>query len=82
MKYLGILGSSIFEIKVFGDSNITKKLKYPCGKKDGNKLGRRKRELTVWPMYYTRDANLMIHPDCINSKEFKDSFGCIDIGEP
>ncbi len=78
MKLEGKLAGSIFGINVFSDPNIQQVLKYPSGRKDGNKLGASKRKLKVWPIYYTNKANILVHPDCINSKKFLDSFGRVD----
>ncbi len=38
---------SLFSMEIIVDKNIPHGLKYPTGHKDGNKLGRRKREMKV-----------------------------------
>ena len=48
-------------LTVIEDSNILPVLKYPTGYKDGNKLGRRKRNLKEYNMYVVGN-NLMVHP--------------------
>ena len=40
MNYIG----QVYGFQVFEDENVLK-LKYPTGKKDGNKLGKRKRNI-------------------------------------
>ena len=47
--------------KVFEDPNILPTLKYPTGYKDGNKLGKRKREMMM-DMMYVMDSNIFAHP--------------------
>jgi len=56
-NYLG----DISGYRVYEDPNIQPVLKYPAGYKDGNKLGRRKREMTYLPVMISGSACIM-HP--------------------
>ena len=60
MQELTALGQ-LSGLTVIEDNNMLPVLKYPSGYKDGNKLGRRKRNLTVYQMYVIQNK-LRIHP--------------------
>ena len=67
--------AGIFGIKVFTDINIPEVLLYPTGRKDGNRLGRRKRNLMTYQMYVTNKADVVFHPSTLETKAFKKQFG-------
>ena len=58
MNYVG----QLYGFQVFEDDNVLT-LKYPTGKKDGNKLGKRKRNLLAPDIKFSKSRGIIIHPD-------------------
>ena len=62
MNYVG----QAYGFQVFEDDNVLT-LKYPTGKKDGNKLGRRRRNFLVPGVtFYTYGKLIIVHPKLKN----------------
>lgn len=51
-------------MQIYEDSNISQKLTCSTGKKDGNKLGRKKRGLMYYPIHIIDNKYIIMHPDC------------------
>jgi len=49
-------------MKIVFDDNIMSRLKYPDGKKDGNKLGARKRRTKVYDVIVLASGTVIMHP--------------------
>ena len=58
MNYVG----QVYGFQVFEDENVLK-LKYPTGKKDGNKLCKRKRNILVPDVKFSKSKGIIVHPD-------------------
>lgn len=58
MKYIG----QVYGFQVFEDENVLK-LKYQTGKKDGNKLGKRKRNILAPDVKFSKSKGIIVHPD-------------------
>lgn len=53
-------------VRFFSDVNTPKHLLYPTGYKDGNKLGKRKRNLSMFSVVFQKDNNTAFtHPEVI-----------------
>ncbi len=74
LKLEGEIGQ-LFGVKVFTDPNIPETKLHPTGKKDGNKLGKRKRNLMTYEMYVLGSADIVFHPEMLKTKAFKKQFG-------
>ena len=57
MNYIG----QVYGFQVFEDENVLK-LKYPTGKKDGNKLGKRKRNILAPDVKFSKSKGIVVHP--------------------
>lgn len=57
MNYIG----QVYGFQVFEDENVLK-LKYQTGKKDGNKLGKRKRNILAPDVKFSKSKRIVVHP--------------------
>lgn len=57
MNYVG----QVYGFQVFEDENVLK-LKYPTGKKDGNKLGKRKINILAPDVKFLKSKGIFVHP--------------------